>query len=86
MARSAFDAWAPHKCVSAVARRIITAAEAAGLTLVAQHDETAAAEDLPAYRLQPPVEAGQTPDPFGNLAAHIRAGILALTDDLRKAG
>ena len=76
--------WAPHKGVSAVMRPqdYITAAEAAGLTLVAQHDETAAAEGFFQHILatKPPVEAGQTPDPFSNLAAHIKAGILAPTE------
>ena len=83
--------WAPHEGVSAVKRPedYINAAEAAGLTLVAQHDETAAAEGFFQHILatKPPLEPGQTPDPFSNLAAHIRQGILAPTELIfRKTG
>ena len=76
--------WASHAGVSAVARPAdyVAAAEAAGLSLVAQHDETAAAEGFFTHVLatKPPTEPGGTPDPFRNLASHIEAGILAPTE------
>jgi len=76
--------WAQHAGVSAVARPedYIGAAEAAGLSLVARHDETAAADGFFRHVLatRPPTEPGETPDPFRNLAAHIEAGILAPTE------
>ncbi|MGC6453467.1 MAG: class I SAM-dependent methyltransferase [Candidatus Puniceispirillaceae bacterium] len=83
--------WAPHADVSAVAwpDDYVAAASAAGLTLAAQHDETAAAEGFFTHVLatKPPTEPGQAPDPFRNLAAHIEAGILAPTELIfRKAG
>ena len=60
----------------------LAAADAAGFTLVAQHDETAAAEGFFKHVLatKPPTEPGKAPDPFRNLAAHIEAGILAPTE------
>ena len=76
--------WAPHEGVSAVMRPedYITAATAAGLSLVARHDETAAAEGFFNHILatRPPTAPGQTPDPFRNLVTHIKAGILAPTE------
>ena len=76
--------WASHEGVSAVMRPkdYIAAAVAAGLTLAAQHDETAAAEGFFKHILatKPPTEPGQTPDPFRNLAAHIESGTLAPTE------
>jgi len=76
--------WASHAGVSAVSwpATYIAAGEAAGLNLVAQHDETAAAEGFFKHVLatKPPTEPGKTPDPFRNLAAHIEAGVLAPTE------
>ena len=76
--------WAPHEGVSAVKRPAdyIDAAAAAGLSLAAQHDETAAAEGFFRHVLatKPPAQPGQTPDPFRNLAAHIESGTLAPTE------
>ena len=76
--------WAPHEGVSAVTRPqdYISAAETAGLHLVAQHDETAAAAGFFTHVLatKPPTAPGETPDPFRNLAAHIESGTLAPTE------
>lgn len=76
--------WASAAHVSAVARPTdyIAAAKAAGLNLAAQHDETAAAEGFFTHVLatKPPAKPGEAPDPFRNLAAHIKAGILAPTE------
>ena len=76
--------WAPTTDASAVAtpQDYFAAADAAGFTLVAQHDETAAAEGFFKHVLatKPPTEPGNAPDPFRNLAAHIEAGILAPTE------
>ena len=76
--------WASTADVSAVGtpQDYLAAADAAGFTLVAQHDETAAAEGFFKHVLatKPPTEPGKAPDPFRNLAAHIEAGILAPTE------
>ena len=76
--------WASTADASAVAtpQDYLAAADAAGFTLVAQHDETAAAEGFFKHVLatKPPTEPGKAPDPFRNLAAHIEAGILAPTE------
>ena len=76
--------WASKADVSAVAKPqdYLAAAGAAGFALVAQHDETAAAEGFFKHVLttKPPTELGKAPDPFRNLAAHIEAGILAPTE------
>ena len=76
--------WASTAAASAVAtpQDYIAAADAAGFTLVAQHNETAAAESFFKHVLatKPPKEPGKSPDPFRNLAAHIEAGILAPTE------
>ena len=76
--------WASTADASAVAtpQDYIAAADAAGFTLVAQHNETAAAEGFFKHVLatKPPKEPGKAPDPFRNLAAHIEAGILAPTE------
>ena len=76
--------WAPTTDASAVAtpQDYFAAADAAGFTLVSQHDETSAAEGFFKHVLatKPPTEPGKAPDPFRNLAAHIEAGILAPTE------
>ena len=76
--------WAPAADVSAVAAPAdyLAAARAAGFRLVAQHDETEAAEGFFKHVLatKPPTEPGKAPDPFRNLAAHIESGILAPTE------
>ena len=76
--------WASISEISAVAtpRDYLAAAETAGFTLVAQHDETAAAEGFFKHVLATklPTEPSKAPDPFRNLAAHIEAGILAPTE------
>ncbi|MCH1475392.1 MAG: class I SAM-dependent methyltransferase [Alphaproteobacteria bacterium] len=76
--------WASTADVSAVAtpQDYLAAAKAAGFTLAAQHDETAAAEGFFKHVLatKPPTEPGKAPDQFRNLAAHIEAGILAPTE------
>jgi len=76
--------WASHAGVSAVTRPedYIAAAGHAGLVLIAHHDETGSAKGFLHHinATRPPVEAGQIPDPFRNLAAHIEAGILAPTE------
>ena len=76
--------WASNEDASAVAtpKDYLAAADAAGFTLVAQHDETAAAESFFKHVLatKPPTQPGKAPDPFRNLAAHIEAGILAPTE------
>ena len=73
--------WASTADVSAVGtpQDYLAAADAAGFTLVSQHDETSAAEGFFKHVLatKPPTEPGKAPDPFRNLAAHIEAGILA---------
>ena len=83
--------WASSADVSAVASPddYIAAAQATGLTLAAQYDETEAAEGFFKHVLatKPPAEPGKAPDPFRNLATHIEAGILAPTElFLRKDG
>ena len=76
--------WASTADASAVAtpQDYLAAADAAGFTLVAQHDETAAAEGFFKHvrTTKPPTEPDKAPDPFRNLAAHIEAGILAPTE------
>ena len=76
--------WASTANLSAVATPAdyLAAADVAGFTLVAKHDETAAAEGFSKHILatKPPTEPGKAPDPFRNLAAHIEAGILAPTE------
>ena len=76
--------WASTANLSAVAtpEDYLAAADVAGFTLVAKHDETAAAEGFFKHILatKPPTELGKAPDPFRNLAAHIEAGILAPTE------